>query len=148
MMAKKPLPLIAPAALLWAISGCAAGPVPDSPQAGESQPSPSHEATDTTDLSLIPAQEVFIGSLGNKLEQIWGWDALNKHWLLYDPRSVLLSDLVGLVRGSGYWVKVTEDVNVPVYCFTYTLYAGWNLIGWLNDYDLSCFSPLPPEFGG
>ncbi|MDP6782436.1 MAG: hypothetical protein QGG56_02530 [Dehalococcoidia bacterium] len=37
-----------------------------------------------------------------------------------------------LVAGRGYWIHVTEDVTLVSGGGSYSLHAGWNLIGWLG----------------
>jgi len=70
--------------------------------------------------------------LGTNLVRIWGFDAATQGWRLYDPTAPALSDLTSLVRGHGYWVKITTAQTLIVSGHSYNLQAGWNLIGWLG----------------
>ena len=59
-------------------------------------------------------------------ERVWGFDAPTQKWQLYDLSAPQISDLTYLEPKKGYWVKSNGYSQVP----GYTLYQGWNLIGW------------------
>ncbi len=62
----------------------------------------------------------------------WAFDGPTQAWLVYDPTEGATSTLDSLVTGQGYWIEVAEDCTLTYGSKTYTLTAGWNLIGWLG----------------
>jgi len=84
------------------------------------------------DVAGLPIAES-LSPLGGNLLRVWGYDAAAQKWQLYDPASALLSDLTALKRGEGYWFKVDHAQTVTLVKDTYTLSAGWNLVGWLGE---------------
>ncbi len=62
----------------------------------------------------------------------WAFDAPTQAWLVYDPTEGATSTLETLATGQGYWIEVAEDCTLTYGSKTYTLTAGWNLIGWLG----------------
>lgn len=71
-------------------------------------------------------------SIEGKYVKVWGWDAATQSWKLYDPAAPEVSDLASLEQGKGYWIQVSEDCTLIYGGHTYSLKAGWNLIGWLG----------------
>ncbi len=67
-----------------------------------------------------------------KCEAVWGFDASKQRWLLWKPDVPEISDLTKLEKGKGYWIKVKENCTLSYAGHSYTLYKGWNLIGWLG----------------
>ena len=59
------------------------------------------------------------------------WDYAGGDWLFFDPLDPG-SDLAALVAGTGYWLNVDADVELIYGGHSYTLYDGWNNIGWLG----------------
>lgn len=74
-----------------------------------------------------------LSPLGSNLVRVWGFDAAAQKFRLYDPSAALLSDLTKLKKGQGYWIKVDRGQTVILVKDTYTLFAGWNLVGWLGE---------------
>ncbi len=62
----------------------------------------------------------------------WAFDAPTQAWLVYDPTEGATSTLENLATGQGYWIEVAEDCTLTYGSKTYSLTAGWNLIGWLG----------------
>lgn len=60
------------------------------------------------------------------------WDYSGGDWLFYDPADTAGSDLTGLSAGTGYWIKVSEAVDLIYGGHSYSLISGWNNIGWLG----------------
>jgi hypothetical protein len=73
-----------------------------------------------------------LAPLGANLVRVWGYDGATQRFRLYDPAAALLSDLTLLTRGQGYWINVKAAQTVVLGTGTYSLSAGWNLIGWLG----------------
>jgi hypothetical protein len=71
-----------------------------------------------------------LASIAGLYERVVEWDNANKEWLVYDPAIPELRTLTSLVKKGSYWIKVTEDCTVTFGTETYTLYEGWNSIGW------------------
>jgi hypothetical protein len=63
---------------------------------------------------------------------VWTFDASTQGWMFYDTAATEVSDLDSLTRGQGYYVSVTEDCTIVFGGNTYSMLAGWNLIGWLG----------------
>jgi hypothetical protein len=57
------------------------------------------------------------------------WDYAGGDWLFFDPLDPG-SDLTALIAGTGYWINVDADVELIYGGHSYTLYDGWNNIGW------------------
>jgi hypothetical protein len=65
------------------------------------------------------------------------WDYAGGDWAFYDPADPEGSTLEGLEKGVGYWIKLdlpegTDSVELIYGGHSYTLYDGWNNIGWLG----------------
>jgi hypothetical protein len=82
--------------------------------------------------SVAPAAA--LAPLGANLVRTWGYNAATQKFQLYDadPAKALLNDLTALNRGQGYWVNVKAAQTVTLGSGSYSLSAGWNLIGWLG----------------
>jgi hypothetical protein len=80
--------------------------------------------------SVAPAAA--LAPLGANLVRTWGYNAATQKFQLYDPAAALLSDLTALNRGGGYWINVKAAQTVTLGSGSYSLSAGWNLIGWLG----------------
>ena len=79
-------------------------------------------------LPLVASPADVLASLvGNVL--CWGYQAQDQTWALYDSSDATGSDLITLVPGSGYWLKVEQDQVLSYGGFQWNLYKGWNLIG-------------------
>jgi hypothetical protein len=70
--------------------------------------------------------------LGANLVRVWGFDAATHSFQLYDPQAKSVSDLTFLHRGQGYWISVKTAQTATLGTNSYSLSAGWNLIGWLG----------------
>lgn len=70
-----------------------------------------------------------LGSIADKVVIVW--DYAGGDWLFYDPDDPG-SDLENLVAGSGYWIHVSEAVELIYGGHSYSLTEGWNNIGWLG----------------
>jgi hypothetical protein len=73
-----------------------------------------------------------LAPLGANLVRVWGFNATTQTFQLYDPAAPALSDLTALVQGRGYWMLVDRAQTVTLASGSYTLSAGWNLIGWVG----------------
>jgi hypothetical protein len=73
-----------------------------------------------------------LAPMSSNLVRVWGFDATTQAFQLYDPAAPALSDLTALLQGRGYWMLVDRAQIVTLGSGTYTLSAGWNLIGWLG----------------
>jgi hypothetical protein len=81
-------------------------------------------------ISVAPAAA--LAPLGANLVRTWGYNAATQKFQLYDPAAAPLSDLTALNRGGGYWINVKAAQTVTLGSGSYSLSAGWNLIGWLG----------------
>jgi hypothetical protein len=81
-------------------------------------------------LTVAPATA--LAPLGANLVRTWGYNAATQKFQLYDPAAALLSDLSALNRGAGYWINVKAAQTVTLGSGSFSLSAGWNLIGWLG----------------
>ena len=70
-------------------------------------------------------------SLDGTLQAAWGYDAAAQKYQLYDPLGRELSDLVNVVPGRGYWLRLSTPGILRHQGRDMPLVAGWNLIGWL-----------------
>ena len=73
-----------------------------------------------------------LAPLGANLVRVWGYDSATQKFQLYDPAAALLSDLSALNRGAGYWINVKAGQSATLGTGSYSLNAGWNLVGWLG----------------
>ncbi len=69
-----------------------------------------------------------LSGISTHLIRVWGLSG--GVWKMYDPADPVGSDLASLVAGKGYFVNVDAACTLIYGGFTYTLDAGWNLIGW------------------
>ena len=65
-----------------------------------------------------------LATISDELVRVWGY--CDGEWTMYDPEDPLGSNLTGLVRGRGYWIRVNGDCTLIFRDLT----AGWNNIGW------------------
>jgi hypothetical protein len=89
--------------------------------------------TAQTFLIVKPAAETVKSALNgilDELEIVWGY--VDGEWLFFDPDDEAGSDLTELEKGMGYWINVTEDVELIYVTNSYMLTLGWNNIGWLG----------------
>ena len=75
---------------------------------------------------------VALAGIAGSYTRVWGYDAANKTYRLYDPNVPAISDLTVLVKGQGYWILCTQAVTLVYGANQYVLVTGWNLIGWLD----------------
>jgi len=73
-----------------------------------------------------------LSTIAGKFSIVWTFDGSIQDWKLYDTAAGATSTLSTLTRGQGYYVKVSENCTLAYGGNTYTLYTGWNLIGWLG----------------
>jgi hypothetical protein len=73
-----------------------------------------------------------LNSIAGKYTKVWTFDAATQSWKLYDTAAPAVSDLSSLTKGQGYWMEVSEACTLLYGGNTYSLVAGWNLIGWLG----------------
>ncbi len=76
--------------------------------------------------------EIILSEIIDYVESVWAFDGETKTWSSYSPGAP--SNLVEMVEGSGYWIKVAEDVTLTVRgesvnTSELALFEGWNLIG-------------------
>jgi hypothetical protein len=94
-------------------------------------------STATTFFVVTAAPETVETALAGIMDElVIVWDYAGGDWLFYDPLDPG-SDLTALTAGVGYWIKVDlpEDVDSIELIYgghSYTLYDGWNNIGWLG----------------
>ena len=73
------------------------------------------------------------------VEVVWSYDAATYDWYYYQP-STGYGDLLQMVDGRGYWVKMVEPASAPTLSgmenpapgktpSQYAVVVGWNLIG-------------------
>ena len=86
----------------------------------------------SVDAHVVPVAQSLC-PLGRNLMRVWGFNAATQRFQLYDPAAALLSDLTVLSIGQGYWINVTSAQTATLGTGSYSLSAGWNLIGWLGD---------------
>ena len=94
---------------------------------------PTQTATAKLLAPLIQSQELVVA---------WGFTAPST-WSYFKPPN--LGTLTSMVDGKGYWMYITDPINITIVGYvvtpgaapsTYSLAAGWNLIG---------FKPLSPS---
>jgi len=90
---------------------------------GQDEPSP-----ELGFASLIAADKLEIAYGYKSGEGVGGWTVFNPDWAAYPE----LNTLSTLYKGRGYWVKVSEACTLTYGDNSYSLDAGWNLIGWLG----------------
>jgi len=76
------------------------------------------------DEDLPTPVEEALSTISNDLVRVWSY--CDGEWTMYDPVDPLGSTLTGLVRGRGYWIKVSDDCTL----IFRDLAPGWNNIGW------------------
>ena len=85
-----------------------------------------------TTFFTLTAAPVTIGTqlagISTQLVRVWGYTGGT--WYLYDPADLAGSDLTTLTSGAGYWINVNAACTLIYGAYSYTLSAGWNLIGW------------------
>jgi hypothetical protein len=69
-----------------------------------------------------------LSTISTQLVRVWGLSG--GVWTMYDPADTIGSDLTSLVAGKGYFVNVNTACTLTYGGYSYTLDAGWNLIGW------------------
>ena len=69
-----------------------------------------------------------LSGISTQVVRVWGLSAGT--WTMYDPADTVGTDLASLTAGQGYFIKVSNACTLIYGGFTYTLVAGWNLIGW------------------
>jgi hypothetical protein len=90
-------------------------------------------ASDTFEVTVGEAVVLVtdgMSSIAGLYERVVSWDNANKEWLVYDPAIPALRTLTSLVKKGSYWIKVTQDCTLSFGTETYTLYEGWNSLGW------------------
>lgn len=87
-------------------------------------------STSFTITESPPTVSEQLSEIGEQLVIVW--DYAGGQWLFHDPNDPLGSDLVALVEGMGYWIKVSEDCTVVYLGQEWDLVSGWNLIGWME----------------
>jgi len=93
---------------------------------------------------LIPEDvsiEDVLGPVLDKVESVWSYDPYTKTWSVYNSDPTTPGNLTIMRDGRGYWVKMnaTGTTTFSVYGYenipgpgvppTYTVYPGWNLVG-------------------
>lgn len=87
--------------------------------------------TATTFFVVLSAPVTIKNQLAGIMDElVIVWDYNGGDWRFYDPADEAGSTLETLVAGSGYWMKVTEDVELIFGGTSYQLTEGWNNIGW------------------
>jgi hypothetical protein len=87
--------------------------------------------TATTFFTIIPAPVsvgIQLAGISSQLVRVWGYT--NGTWYLYDPADLAGSDLTTLVPGAGYWINANAACTLIYNIYSYSLNAGWNLVGW------------------
>jgi hypothetical protein len=85
-------------------------------------------------------------SISGSLVSVWSYS--NGEWKVYYPNNPGLSDLDKMEAGFGYWIEVSENVNLfwPNSFSTseITLKSGWNHVGFNYTSPLSVFETFGP----
>jgi hypothetical protein len=95
-------------------------------------------STATTFFVVTVAPETVETALASIMEYVViVWDYAGGDWDFYDPADPEGSTLEGLETGVGYWIKIDlpegmDSVELIYGGHSYTLYDGWNNIGWLG----------------
>ncbi len=76
-----------------------------------------------------PTVATAMSTISSSLVRVWGYTG-SAGWEMYDPADTIGSDLTGLTTGRGYWLSVDEAVTLVYGGSSWSLDAGWNLIGW------------------
>lgn len=87
----------------------------------------------TLNLTAVSADTLTtaLAGVAAQLVRVWTLDVASQIWRMYDPTQPALSDLAQLVKGRGYWVKVSAPTSIVTGSGnTVDLVAGWNLMGW------------------
>jgi len=97
-------------------------------------------------LWLIPSNtsiEAVTSEIETNLDAVWYYDASVPKWESYSPDFEGAQDLTEMTAGWGYWVKMKANDTLPVSGNflpsgnntppTYTVYEGWNLIGFHSE---------------
>ena len=97
-------------------------------------------------LWLIPSNtsiEAVTSEIETNLDAVWYYDASVPKWESYSPGFAGAQDLTEMTAGWGYWVKMKANDTLPVTGSflpsgnntppTYTVYEGWNLIGFHSE---------------
>jgi len=81
--------------------------------------------------------ESLFAGISDRIVRVWTFDAADPAdpWKLYEPSGGEANDLAQLSVERGYWVEVSDDVEVTVngrvyYGMTIPLRQGWNFIGY------------------
>ena len=81
----------------------------------------------------VPVEEA-LASIVGKYTRVWGFEAATQTWKLYDPAApAFVCDLKVLRKSQGYWIGMKENATLTYKGFTWELFEGWNLIGWLEE---------------
>jgi hypothetical protein len=81
--------------------------------------------------SFVPVSVALV-SISATVQRVWHFDNGLGRWTLWDPESVLASDLTSLQQGKGYLFVVRQPAILTVGGFTYQLQPGINMIGWMG----------------
>jgi hypothetical protein len=85
-------------------------------------------------LTLGVPVEQALESIAGKYTRVWGFDSAAQAWKLYDPNvPAFVNDLKVLRKSQGYWIGMKENAALAYKGFTWELFEGWNLIGWLEE---------------
>jgi hypothetical protein len=83
--------------------------------------------------TVTVAVEDGLTGIAGQYTKVWSFAAgPTGGWRLYDTAAPAVSDLTNLTRGQGYWLEVSQDCTLLYGGNSYSLLAGWNLIGWLG----------------
>jgi subtilisin-like proprotein convertase family protein len=96
----------------------------------------------------LPQDRSIVGLFGESanngsLVAIWGFDNANKTWHSWPQQSFdNRSDLVQLETSKGYWIKVTQNIDLNIEgnasnISEQILYPGWNLLGISSETEMS-----------
>ena len=94
-------------------------------------------------LPVVPASSDIKSILrpllsANEVTAVWSYSVVSKSWSFYKPTSTPTGTLLTMQDGVGYWIYMTKPDTLIVGGYviapaslppTYTLYNGWNLIG-------------------
>jgi hypothetical protein len=97
-------------------------------------PTPTPTPTPTPMPTLQPPTRVQsqLKSIAGNYAIVWNFNAATQIWEMYDPNSMVESNLTGLGKGRGYWIHISQAAKLVYGDKVYPLLAGWNLIGWLG----------------
>lgn len=88
--------------------------------------------TTTFTVTVAPTTvKTALAGIMDELVIVWYYDNVEVEWFFYDKLDPG-SDLISLLAGGAYWIKVDADVELIFGGHKYVLGDGWNGVGWLG----------------